>query len=822
MRESYFIIEIAYFYFGGDIMSGFFYPDRRAIYFSSLRDYNNPFHYLATQYEFSSAGFLSSDTYFNPNGFVDPIDDKYKQAMNILKQGIKAEQENEQAYFTNLLQDNQFKGKKFNSLRSELKTIMNKKDGNIDYIALVNLINKILLGENEYKATLRLEKTRLQELDSALENLEKELIRKGEIEIRHSALTKDKQVIVKKWRETITSKEELYEFLRGEYLEKHTFQALRKYFSNVHETIDNLASRLVNKVIQEILADKALIQKLITLYSSSKDVYDGDLTTFIINNVMLAIHKDNRIKTIVDNALNNKSSDSLIAGIIKDIDSNFETIMVRGQDSSFGRTKNGKNAVYQQKENDEKINKLAIKGEGLADDIIDALEQNQLSQNNDYFGLFDKDSPTYEPLRTLQSELQKLKAVKKNLNANEDDIAGQKNAVKKAKTKLSTAARKVIESKIKTMNEDLEQEFLRQVQQALTVIKIYISGPTYSEIIDGLRNFLYSNDIFIHSGPVNLKADSIRIRSNQVSINTKIKNSEIQGLDGLASGIVRSGAEAFYQGFSEGLPKTGQSTNFAQGKEATWEGIRQGRKQINEALKQAEKENAETAAALKKIALTMKDTIIVTETDKTFNNYFKDIGFVSGSLGGNLTTQLKNFQELFNSAGVGMSSQELEWLEVAIVNCSPHALGASKRDPIEKYLSTLAGFAVFDEGSAELALIAKTAPKDIIEEGTPRFLHLYRLDGLYYPGSYVLQRIYDQLNLTLNNILLDEIHKKTNDGAHINARASKQIIQGRYQDLGERWKATYEVARDNYTSIEVSFLSNLFDIVKQLGDKMKI
>jgi hypothetical protein len=166
-------------------------------------------------------------------------------------------------------------------------------------------------------------------------------------------------------------------------------------------------------------------------------------------------------------------------------------------------------------------------------------------------------------------------------------------------------------------------------------------------------------------------------------------------------------------------------------------------KEIKTLQDQKMKDDKESAAALRELALSMKDNIIVTETDKTFNTYFNDIGFVNGSLGGNLTTQLQNFQELFNAAGVGMTNTEVEWLEIAIVNCAHRALGAEKKDPIEHYLSTLAGFAVFDEGSAELELIASKAPQDIIELGSPQLMHLYKLDGLYYPGSFVLERIYE-------------------------------------------------------------------------------
>jgi len=73
----------------------------------------------------------------------------------------------------------------------------------------------------------------------------------------------------------------------------------------------------------------------------------------------------------------------------------------------------------------------------------------------------------------------------------------------------------------------------------------------------------------------------------------------------------------------------------------------------------------------------MKNTIFVTETMKTFNTYQNDYGFISGSLGGNITTQLGNIADLFEKAGVPLSADEWEWLEIAIVNCSPNTIGFS-------------------------------------------------------------------------------------------------------------------------------------------------
>jgi hypothetical protein len=101
------------------------------------------------------------------------------------------------------------------------------------------------------------------------------------------------------------------------------------------------------------------------------------------------------------------------------------------------------------------------------------------------------------------------------------------------------------------------------VKDTLSTFKIYISGPTYSEIIDGIRNYFSSNDWYIHSGPVNLKADSIRFRPDNVQLKSRMDNSTLSNLSDISSEILHSGAQTFYTTFSENLPQSGSSTNYA-------------------------------------------------------------------------------------------------------------------------------------------------------------------------------------------------------------------------------------------------------------------
>lgn len=98
-------------------------------------------------------------------------------------------------------------------------------------------------------------------------------------------------------------------------------------------------------------------------------------------------------------------------------------------------------------------------------------------------------------------------------------------------------------------------------------------------------------------------------------------------------------------------------------------------------------------------------------------------------------------------------------------------------------------------------------------------MHLYRLNGLYFPGSYILQRIYDRLESTISTELNKTAINSISDGVHIRATANETLINPNITNVSDSWADVYKKAQDSsITSIEVTFLSDLFNIVDQLFD----
>lgn len=165
-----------------------------------------------------------------------------------------------------------------------------------------------------------------------------------------------------------------------------------------------------------------------------------------------------------------------------------------------------------------------------------------------------------------------------------------------------------------------------------------------------------------------------------------------------------------------------------------------------------------------------------------------------------------------------MSSSQQQWLITALINCSPSTIGEHNKGPLEKYLSIMAGFAVFDEGSAEIEMIANKTKQEYITY-SPQIMHLYKLNGIYFPGSYVLSRIYDNLEREAVEATSEIVN---NDGAIISASASEELIGSHKTDDGaDRWARVYKEAK-SVTSINVAFISGLFNIVGQLENAFNL
>ena len=212
----------------------------------------------------------------------------------------------------------------------------------------------------------------------------------------------------------------------------------------------------------------------------------------------------------------------------------------------------------------------------------------------------------------------------------------------------------------------------------------------------------------------------------------------------------------------------------------------------------------------------LKNSIYVSSTVKTYSHYKNDIGFGGGSIGSNLSTQLGNIFDMFELAGLPITPKDQEWLLGAIINSSPlTVLGESVKHSVENYLGSMAAFMLFDEGGAEAQIIADMQSE--ISEGladtNAAILHLYRVNGIYVCGSYVLREVYKQLNECWQMASMALTPNYQGASIRIVNKVSEADIPKNSKSNGDPWGAVGNTALSK-VSMEIFFLAGLLDIAE--------
>jgi len=767
-----------------------FTPSERSVFFASLATRKDTYRHI---YESAYTALHSYD--IQSNLFKE--DNRFEKALGILQRGISLEQATEQQYITNLLNNSILND--FPELHNELASVFGES---VDYIKFIEILNRILLGTENYQSIITLEQQRLKELDKAMEKLHQEEIKRRS-ENQHN---------VKSLKEL---ERELANELRNVYLQKHGYsnsKTFKGYFSNITPTIDNILADYVQKACNKILQSDEFLKNFITGWALAQA--NNNLQLVVLNSILNQIN--NLIPQIVKKVITDKSftqtSDTIIEELISQASHNIDTIFIEGE-SIFQRGNFTGIKVIEEKQQkqiitqgdyltDQLANVYQIVKDGTPLADILATNPNKRKKKITIASLLDD----------LNERTKKLEEILKEQGENSNDYKELKQNIMRFKQRISRAIHNALDDMLEAQTTEAAKLAITQaIKDCFKESSIRISGPSFSEVITIFLHQIGNNSQSFLSGPKNQKADAITITVLPTEITTSLDNLiDVNSIQNQVSSLVQEEASQFYQDFTNNL-HTNKGFSLQSGKESWFSAANKMWTTLNAEITKTAKNEEEQIKKLQQLAKQIKDTIIVTETIKTFNEYNNDIGFVNGTLGSNLDAQLSNIQDLFEAAGARLAWSELSDLRILLVNCSDATLGASNRPALEKFLSSLAAFAVFDEGSAEVEMIANSMVNGYVST-SPQIMHLYKLNGLYYPGSFVLQRIYDNL---LENSADISAASQNSDGVQIRATASEALIG---EEKGEaRWTQVWEKANSSdVTSINVTFLSNLVDIMNQL------
>lgn len=441
-----------------------------------------------------------------------------------------------------------------------------------------------------------------------------------------------------------------------------------------------------------------------------------------------------------------------------------------------------------------------------------------------------------------------------------------KGAITGLKTKMSHSLRDDLSNAIANImanskNTKTYAQITTAFEKALTGLKLSVGGPKLSEIAPAILQATIKGTLDVHHpGSINRRNDMITITLQYNNIHLESTLTEIMNLRAeelvdrldptianIQKNYITNFEHEFYQKMSK-LKNTDANYNSLAENEKIWfEYYQEQQKRLKDIqelgteldsewgryVENARKEGrSEEEINAQRITIleSLKDSFFISNTMKTYNQYQNNLGFSGASLGANVEAQLTNLNTLFTKAGCPIQDSDLLWLRSAIINCSPVSIvGEKNKNIIENYLSSMAAFAMFDEGSAEAQIINDLDKK--IEERvktSPNILHLYRVNSLFVPGSVVLQRTIEELSkcLDISTRSLDIALSKRGAGVTIVNTMNEGLIPNRsttskrypVQDT-DPW-GTVASATDSHVKLKIMFLAGLLDIINSMNKIM--
>ena len=150
------------------------------------------------------------------------------------------------------------------------------------------------------------------------------------------------------------------------------------------------------------------------------------------------------------------------------------------------------------------------------------------------------------------------------------------------------------------------------------------------------------------------------------------------------------------------------------------------------------------------------------------------------------------------------------WLKTCVLNTSQYALGGPNKKSLEEYLSIFASALLFDDG----VTIAQQAANN--QFSALNVLHLFPVNGIYLPSSYVMEMIYNQLMGTLSASKAKSSISTTINPGSVNFQSELDSLSSQKIFKYPRWRAisNRQLAA---MSIEIRFLGNFMDIINSFG-----
>ena len=744
-------------------------------------------------------------------------------AMAFLEKMIESEQANEKEYYTiNIVNNNKMP----ESIRKECETLFSSTS--LDYIKFINLINTYYDGIENYKKNLEYESTRLHKLERLYDEFHKHYTQNEDGTYTISKYNKETQKIEESNSSFYVAFRQF--LLEGAHADKNWISKADQQFGFNTKTMANTIQNQFQSIYNKIWNNTDFRTQIENALPTGLKNYKEQVTVYLIEQVlqessgMLADFFDNKefkvtlaakdVDAFVRQFLNKldiqpgaTTSEKLESIILTNLKGEAEELV-----SAEYRISNASDRIIKNVKNDIEVS-LGDDGHSinnLSQDIIN-LVQTRLAQLKKHTTVSDKKVWNKNEMFQALSEVYRDKPIRiKAKKWNQAEIVPLINEL----IKNQSLAKIKIAAKDNIISEGWSQTNLQRAPTLLGRIKnIFMTFGTQKADVAG-----------IELGQVNISPEHIPWDK----ISQKIVDNYLQSLEILDIDINSKNMK-----FNE---KTFRQNNKFGAKEFSIEAETLRRLAIKE--KQIEdiqsilKRKGAKADEIATVLDSLKESVQIGSTVKSYNKYDNKEGFHGGSLGGSVETQLANIYKMFEYGGVTMP--DIKWLTFAVYNAGPGLLGNHLKEPIEDILSTVAVMLMFDDAGQQAAYLNEQIKQryNLSQYNNAKFLHLYYLNGTYYPSSFVLQLTYNGLlkaYTELNHEYLrgTEAFNSVSNGSRatiinpvserneIGTRTNNDIVTTKQ----EQWAATFN-ANSKSVKIQVTFLAGVLDIIDILNKSM--
>lgn len=231
----------------------------------------------------------------------------------------------------------------------------------------------------------------------------------------------------------------------------------------------------------------------------------------------------------------------------------------------------------------------------------------------------------------------------------------------------------------------------------------------------------------------------------------------------------------------------------------------QQQKEMNDKIKNAVETSSES---MKKLSSEFTQNFISYDTLKLYRTY-ETQSMYDNSFHGRKMVVLSALSKLYAAPGLEETLMNKDLLITFLLNISDQTLGAKNKPALETYLSLFAGLLMFDDISSIAEDALNNSAKEINTDSSIEQLHLYGINGVFFPLSIILKNMIEQVK-EATNILTINIEGT----ARVELHPPKKISYTTPVDQNSWNELANKTIQD--TQITIAFLSGYSNYIDKL------